>query len=159
MPALLPRAWPFLSVPLAAHSPPPYGPGRRAQSCDQSRVTSSVDDAGRTPYESNVNCSPVSGGISCQANFSAVPQGQRLVIQHISGGLAFDSDPKLVQVSTKGSPNQGISAFFVSSLVSTSNSLFDQAVLSGLRLAAGEDTRREKSHPQPASSQEEPKVC
>ena len=31
--------------------------------------------------------------------------------------------------------------------------------LSGLRLAAGEDTRREKSHPQPASSQEEPKVC
>ena len=92
-------------------------------------LTSSVDDPGRTAYESNVNCSPVSGGISCQANFSAVPQGQRLVIQHISGGLAFDSDPKLVQVSTKGSPNQGISAFFVSSLVSTSNSLFDQAVL------------------------------
>jgi hypothetical protein len=92
-------------------------------------LTSSVDDPGRTAYESNVNCSPVSGGISCQANFSPVPQGHRLVIQHISGGLAFDSDPKLVQVSTKGSPNQGISAFFVPSLVSTSNSLFDQVVL------------------------------
>jgi hypothetical protein len=92
-------------------------------------LTSSVDDPGRTAYESNVNCSPVSGGISCQANFAAVPRGQRLVIQHISGGLAFDSDPKLVQVFIKGSPNQGISAFFVSSPVSTSNSLFDQAVL------------------------------
>ena len=59
-------------------------------------LTSSVDDPGRTAYESNVNCSPVSGGISCQANFSAVPQGQRLVIQHISGGLLFVNDPRLV---------------------------------------------------------------
>jgi len=90
-------------------------------------LTSSVDDPGRIAYESNVNCS-VFGGVFCTATFAAVPQGQRLVIQHISGGLLFVNDPRLVLVSTQGSPNQGISAFFASSPVSTTHSLFDQAV-------------------------------
>jgi hypothetical protein len=92
-------------------------------------LTSSVDDPTRTAYESNVNCSLLSQGIACQANFAAVPQGQRLVIQHISAALLFTSDPQLVQVSIKGSPNQGISAFFVPSPISTTNSFFDQAIL------------------------------
>ena len=58
-------------------------------------LTSSVDDPGRIAYESNVNCS-VFGGVFCTATFAAVPQGQRLVIQHISGGLLFVNDPRLV---------------------------------------------------------------
>jgi hypothetical protein len=88
-------------------------------------LTSSVDDPGRIAYESNVNCLPQGG--SCKANFAAVPQGHRLVIQHISAELEFVTDPQLVNVATQGSANQGVSAFFVPSIANAPFSLFDQA--------------------------------
>jgi len=91
-------------------------------------LTSSVDDPGRTAYEGTVNCVLVNN-IVCKANFAAVPQGHRLVVQHISAQLEFATDPLLVDVATQGSPNQGSSSFFVPSLANSSISRFDQAVI------------------------------
>ena len=90
-------------------------------------LTSSVDDPGRKAYESSVSC--VDLGIACEAKFPTVPQGHRLVIQHISAGLLFVGVPQVVEVVSVGSPNQGFSGFFVPPSANLDNILFDQAVL------------------------------
>jgi len=87
--------------------------------------TSSIDDPGRTPYQSflNKNCA----GEQCIFNFPAVPAGHRLVIQHVSSGeLVFSGTPTGIQISVSGHgfAQSGFLAPFAGQL-----SLFDQSVL------------------------------
>ena len=88
-------------------------------------ITSSVDDPGRSPYQSflNKNCA----GSECTFAFPAVPAGHRLVIQHVSSGeLVFTGTPTGIQISVSGHAfsQSGFLAPFAGQL-----SLFDQSVL------------------------------
>ena len=56
-------------------------------------LTSSVDDPGRIPYQKLVLNTGCVGQTICAFTWPQVPQGQRLVIQHISGLLTVSPDP------------------------------------------------------------------
>lgn len=72
-------------------------------------LTSSIDNPGRIPYQSEAIVSCGSGSSSsCQFSFAAVPQGQRLVLQQVSGSLSFNSPPDTVAVVLSG--NNGSSS-------------------------------------------------
>jgi hypothetical protein len=100
-------------------------------------LTSSIDNPGRIPYQSEAVVSCGSGASSsCQFSFAAVPQGQRLVVQHVSGSLSFNNPPDAVAVALSGSNviggggttiNPGGAQFFASSVDNIS--MFDQQVL------------------------------
>jgi hypothetical protein len=101
--------------------------------------TSSVDDPGRTPYQSFLfqSCT----GDVCLFGFPAVPASHRLVIQHVSSGeLVFNGTPTGVSIALAGHADSesGFLAPFAGPLSS-----FDQSVLYYLdsgekpRVAAG----------------------
>jgi hypothetical protein len=46
-----------------------------------------IDEPGRTPYQSSQSCN-TPGNTLCSADFTPVPAGKRLVIQHLSGLVA-----------------------------------------------------------------------
>jgi hypothetical protein len=50
-------------------------------------LVKNVDEPGRTPYQSSQHCSPVGVVLLCSGDFTPVPAGKRLVIQHASGLL------------------------------------------------------------------------
>jgi hypothetical protein len=85
---------------------------------------SSVDDPGRIPYQSVAQQG--AGGTQFNFKFPGVPPGHRLVIEHISGDLLFQSPPtRDVQAAALVSFGAA-SAFFVS--FSNETVLFDQSV-------------------------------
>src|SRR5260221_993745 len=59
--------------------------------------TSSVDDAGRNPYQFCKNLQPCVHTI-CQATTPPVPDGKRLVVQHVSAFGALTSPGNVVEV-------------------------------------------------------------
>ena len=72
-------------------------------------LTRSVDDPGRIAYQSAAAC--VSDQNTCSFNFSAVPKNHRLVVQHVSVGLALLANGTRGQVSLEGGANGGFSDF------------------------------------------------
>jgi hypothetical protein len=63
-------------------------------------LTSSVDDPGRNPYQvsADKNC----GGLGCNIDFPAVPDGHRLVVQQVScSGSYQGANPPYVAVSVE----------------------------------------------------------
>jgi hypothetical protein len=88
--------------------------------------TSSVDDPGRIAYQATVQCVP-GQSLDCDFTFSAVPQGRRLIVQHVSGSAGFVSAPTATAVLLLGGANAALSAFNVPG--GEANVLFDQAVL------------------------------
>jgi hypothetical protein len=90
--------------------------------------TSSVDDPGRIAYQSKVRptLTDCGGGSECTFNFSKVPNGKRLVIQHVSGVLQFDGTPS-VSIFLVNNDHTASSTFFAPSV--NKLSVFDQQVL------------------------------
>src|SRR5215469_8161055 len=60
-------------------------------------LTSRIDDPGRIPYQS-VLTNTCSGQQICNFVFGTVPQGHRLVVQQLSGGLTSDAPTSLIEV-------------------------------------------------------------
>jgi hypothetical protein len=95
-------------------------------------LTSSVDDPGRTAYQSTLTGECFSG---CTFQFPTIPAGHRVVIQHISGFARLDGPAPGVTVIVHGGPTGILGAFFdpVSTTVTTGtsdfDSVFDQPVL------------------------------
>jgi hypothetical protein len=98
-------------------------------------ITSSVDNAGRTAYQSAVfgatdpSCSQL-----CVFAFPAVPTGHRLVIQHVSGGLLSNANPGSIVVDVTSNPNLTLaSSLFIAPVANRPGSgfivAFDQPVL------------------------------
>jgi hypothetical protein len=88
-------------------------------------LTSSIDDPGRIAYQSVATLNSSGShcaATSCNFSFAAVPQGQRLVVQHVSGLLYFNGTPDAVTVQLGN--GSGFFAPFVDN-----ESLFDQPVL------------------------------
>jgi hypothetical protein len=81
-----------------------------------------LDDPGRIAYESQQTI----GAGQFAFIFSAVPAGHRLVIQHVSGLVFFQSDVSLVNVSAGSPKGQGSSNFLGS--FSKNTGQFDQLV-------------------------------
>jgi len=91
--------------------------------------TSSVDDPGRTAYQSTVT-GQCSSQLPCRFNFPAAPSGHRIVVQHIAGTVGYSSIPSTIWVfvstGAQGSFITGFLAPIPSSLLGT---YFDQPVL------------------------------
>ena len=85
-------------------------------------LTSSVDDPGRIAYQSTggAQCpnSPV-----CDFSFPSVPEGHRLVVQHISGSLQTNGAPVSIRIALTSGPHTNIS--FAPFAASTPAPLFD----------------------------------
>jgi hypothetical protein len=81
-----------------------------------------VDDPGRIPYQS---FQQVTAGPTLEFDFPAVPAGHRLVIQHVSGNVNFQSIPNN-QVEVLVEVTGGASSFFVP--FSKTLARFDQPV-------------------------------
>jgi hypothetical protein len=89
-------------------------------------LTRNVDDPGRIAYQSTVAC--VRDQNTCAFHFSAVPKNHRLVVQHVSGALAFLADTTGAQVVLEGGANGALSAF-IAPPTFLDASFFDQPVL------------------------------
>jgi hypothetical protein len=89
-------------------------------------LTSKIDDPGRIPFLTlfSNGCS----GTLCSYNFPAVPAGHRLVIQHISGALIFNTAPTQLFGFVKSSGNSNQIQFSVIPPSGTVT-VFDQPVL------------------------------
>lgn len=87
----------------------------------------SVDDPGRTPYQFFANLQPCVK-TTCQATTPAIPDGKRLVVQHVSAFGALTSPGNTVEVVVS-TPNAVISTF-APPVFGTSNQgfAFDQTV-------------------------------
>ena len=89
---------------------------------------SNVDDPGRIPYQSSIETSSCNGVSFCEFRFPAVPEGHRLVIQHVSARLRMPADPTFVEVAVQQSsffaPFAGVTSGF-----QFFDSAFDQPVL------------------------------
>jgi hypothetical protein len=90
-------------------------------------LTRSVDDPGRIAYQSRAEC--ILDSNACSFDFPAVPKNHRLVVQHVSGSLAFATgDGRGAQVTLNGGANNALSAFIAPPSFQ-SESAFDQPVL------------------------------
>jgi len=88
--------------------------------------TRSVDDPGRIPYQESQFCLAMAA--TCTFNFSPVPQGYRLVVQHISGDLRLaNANASGVAVQLSGGILGHSSFIGPPSLLG--ETLFDQRVL------------------------------
>ena len=94
-------------------------------------LTRNVDDPGRIAYQTTVtNCSLTE--TTCSFSFPAVPQGHRLVVEHVSGFLSLNSNASGANVFLTGGANEARSSFFALpglQFASSGSILFDQAVL------------------------------
>jgi hypothetical protein len=90
-------------------------------------LVSDIDDPGRSAYQSASTNDSCAGQNNCLISFPAVPPGHRLVIQHISGQLAFTGDPGYIRASLSLSREIPSSLFFVP--FHGNVSLFDRSVL------------------------------
>jgi hypothetical protein len=90
-------------------------------------LTRNVDDPGRIAYQSRADC--VLDSNFCSFTFPAVPKNHRLVVEHVSGLLAFVAgDGRGARVTLDGGANGALSSFIAppSFLGETA---FDQPVL------------------------------
>jgi hypothetical protein len=62
--------------------------------------TSSVDDPGRVAYQSQIDMSLGCSGTACTFTFPLVPAGHRVVVQHITGIVGYNTPPTVITVST-----------------------------------------------------------
>jgi hypothetical protein len=62
--------------------------------------TSSIDDPGRVAYQSGAQA-PGPCKNACEVPFPIVPPGHRLVIQHVSGAVRYNSAPTIVVVDLR----------------------------------------------------------
>lgn len=90
-------------------------------------LTRNVDDAGRIPYQSRAAC--VLDSNFCSFNFPAVPKNHRLVVEHVSGFLAFAAgNGRGARVTLDGGANGALSSFIAPPSF-LGESVFDQSVL------------------------------
>jgi hypothetical protein len=90
--------------------------------------TSSVDDPGRNPYQFFKNLQPCVH-TTCQATTPPVPDGKRLVVQHVSAFGALTSPGNLVEVVVS-TPTAVLSTFAPPVFGTTNQGFaFDQPVL------------------------------
>ena len=90
-------------------------------------LTRNVDDPGRIAFQSRAVC--LLDSTACSFDFPAVPKNHRLVVQHVSGFLAFAAGGGSgVQVTLNGGANGAFSAF-IAPPPFLGESLFDQPVL------------------------------
>jgi hypothetical protein len=61
-------------------------------------LNSSVDDHGRVPYWSELLAGSCVAGVACTYTFGPVPIGHRLVIEHVSGSVAFSGGASEINV-------------------------------------------------------------
>lgn len=126
-----------LYVPLVAVALIAALPGSRALADPQVTVTnpatnpaktSSVDDPGRNPYQFFKNLQPCVH-TTCQATTPAVPDGKRLVVQHVSAFGALTSPGNTVEVVVS-TPTSVLSTFAPPVFGTTNQGFaFDQPVL------------------------------
>ena len=90
--------------------------------------TSSVDDPGRNPYQFFKNLQPCVK-TTCQATTPPVPEGKRLVVQHVSAFGALTSPGNTVEVVV--STDTAVLSTFAPPVFGTQNQgfAFDQPVL------------------------------
>jgi len=76
--------------------------------------TSSVDDPGRIAYQSNSDmtgqCTQQQS--SCQFVFPFVPAGHRVVVQHISGSISYNTAPTVITVGARSFGTEDVSDFY-----------------------------------------------
>ena len=90
-------------------------------------LTRNVDDPGRIAYQSKADC--VLDSTFCSFNFPAVPKNHRLVVEHVSGVLAFAAgNGRGARVILDGGANNAVSSFLAPPSF-LGESLFDQPVL------------------------------
>jgi hypothetical protein len=122
-----------LYAPLVAAALIAVMPGSRALADPQVTVTnpaktSSVDDPGRNPYQFFKNLQPCVHS-TCQATTPAVPDGKRLVVQHVSAFGALTSPGNTVEVVVS-TPTAVLSTFAPPVFGTTNQGFaFDQPVL------------------------------
>ena len=121
-----------LVIPIdAARANPPTSQVIVVNPATSPALTRSVDDPGRIAYQSSVtNCS-LNHDV-CSFGFPAVPQGHRLVVEHVSGFLSLNSPASGANVFLDGGANEARSSFFALpglQFTSSGSILFDQLVL------------------------------
>jgi|SRR6516162_8135157 len=90
-------------------------------------LTRSVDDPGRIAYQSTAEC--ILDSNACSFDFPAAPKNHRLVVQHVSGTLAFAAGGgRGARVTLDGGANGAFSSF-IAPTPFLGDSLFDQPVL------------------------------
>jgi hypothetical protein len=90
-------------------------------------LTRSVDDPGRIAYQSRAEC--ILDSNACSFDFPAAPKNHRLVVQHVSGTLAFAAGGgRGARVTLDGGANGAFSSF-IAPTPFLGDSLFDQPVL------------------------------
>jgi hypothetical protein len=91
-------------------------------------LTSSINDPGRVPYQAFVDKTGACSGSFCIFDFPAVDAGHRVVIQHISGIVQFNTTPSDVTVfGSAGTSLAAHSIFF--GPINGGSSAFDQPTL------------------------------
>jgi hypothetical protein len=112
--------------PERAFAQRPSAPVKIENPASSPALTSSVDDPGRTAYQSyrqNNNC----GGFICEiASFAQVPKGHRLVIQRISGLASSEVSSDLLFTLSEGFGLAGFARFFSPS---SAGGFFNEPVL------------------------------
>ena len=90
-------------------------------------LTRSVDDPGRIAYQSTAEC--ILDSNACSFDFPAAPKNHRLVVQHVSGTLAFAAGGgRGARVTLDGGANGALSSFIAPPSL-LGHLLFDQPVL------------------------------
>jgi hypothetical protein len=119
-----------------ASGPPPFVSGQPTpviveNPATSPAITSSVDDPGRTAYQSTLT-PDCHHNPNCTATFSAVPAGHRLVIQHVSGNAIFAATPGDIVFVTVGPTDSAVGQIpiiaFYGPFIGNS-SIFDQQIL------------------------------
>ena len=90
-------------------------------------LTRSVDDPGRIAYQSTAEC--ILDSNACSFDFPAAPKNHRLVVQHVSGTLAFAAGGgRGARVTLDGGANDALSSFIAPPSF-LGEILFDQPIL------------------------------
>jgi hypothetical protein len=97
-----------------------------ANTASNPALTSRIDDPGRIPYQTEVECGVT--GKQCSFLFGAVPANHRLVIEHISGMAVFTTAPSFSAVFLNKNLSGPVMTQFYSPLTVGSGALFDQPV-------------------------------
>ncbi len=90
-------------------------------------LNSSINDRGRIPFIAGFSNS--CSGTLCSTTFLSVPAGHRVVIEHISGALVFNTAPTQVIGFVRDSQNTTSQIQFNVILPSGNVAFFDQPVL------------------------------
>jgi hypothetical protein len=94
-------------------------------------IASLIDDPGRVAFMQNASFSCFSAGSCTYVSPSAVPAGHRVVIQHVSGALVFQSTPSWILVTMLAQTENSITPAFFNVPPGPAGGLvyFDQPIL------------------------------